>query len=53
MVLRSMGAATLARLMRPEREDDWPGSDWLLFGPEDPQVIEPAQPAPPMLLAAE
>lgn len=51
MVLRSLGAATLAQLMRTEREPALP-TDWLLFGPEDPEVVEQEEPWP-ILLAAE
>lgn len=50
MVVRSTGTAVLVRLMQAERPDDWLLTDWLLFGPDDREVIEP--PAP-MLLAAE
>lgn len=51
MVVRSMGAAMLAQLMRAEREG-WP-MDWLLFGPDDPEVVERDGDRPPLLLAAE
>ena len=51
MVVRSMGAATLALLMRTEREAPLV-TDWLLFGPEDPGTVE-AEAPPPVLLAAE
>lgn len=52
MVLRSLGAATLVQLMRSEREPE-PPTDWLLFGPDDPDVIEAMREDPPLLLAAE
>jgi hypothetical protein len=53
MVLRGVGACLIARLLRADREDE-PGTDWLLHGPTDPDVVEAARDeAPPRLLAAE
>jgi hypothetical protein len=53
MVLRMVGSGLMARLMQTEGG----GIDtaWLLYGPEDPDVVEPAEPAvdAPWLLAAE
>ena len=51
MILRSLGAEALSRLMRAE---DSPGPDlsWLLFGPSDPGVVETDCDAP-LPLAAE
>lgn len=48
MVLRLLGAAALAELMRNDRPE--PVMDWLLFGPEDDEVVE--TPAPQALLMA-
>lgn len=42
MVLRTLGAGTLTRLMAAE-EREAPDLSWLLFGPIDPRVIEPAE----------
>lgn len=56
MVYRTTGASVLAWMMRAERsrraalEQDL---SWLLHGPTDPDVVEPADEAPPALLAAE
>ncbi|MDO9474500.1 MAG: hypothetical protein Q7J28_15735 [Caulobacter sp.] len=54
MVLRSVGPVLIAILMRGERSEG-AGSDWLLHGPSDPDVVEPAEVAPPevTLIAAE
>lgn len=53
MVLRMVGSGLMARLMQTEAG----GLDtaWLLYGPEDPEVVEPAEPAVDdgWLLAAE
>ena len=52
MVVQTLGACQLMRLMRSERRPL--ETDWLLFGPTDPEVIEAdADDAPPILLAAE
>ncbi|MDR6623940.1 hypothetical protein [Caulobacter segnis] len=56
MVYRTTGASVLAWMMRAERnrraalEQDL---SWLLHGPTDPDVVEPADEAPAPLLAAE
>ncbi|WP_269714056.1 hypothetical protein [Caulobacter sp. NIBR2454] len=50
MVLRAVGAAALAKLMKADRETDL-DSEWLLFGPTDPEVVD--EPEIPLLLAAE
>lgn len=54
MVLRSVGPVLIAILMRGERTEE-PGSDWLLHGPSDPEVVETGDAAPPeiTLMAAE
>lgn len=53
MILHGLGPCLIARLLRAERERE-PESDWLLFGPTDPDVIEmPEGAAPVILLAAE
>lgn len=39
MVVRTLGAGTLTRLMAAE-ERDAPDLSWLLFGPTDPRVVE-------------
>ena len=54
MVLRSIGPALIAILMRGDRAEG-PGSDWLLHGPSDPGVVESRDPAEGeiVLLAAE
>lgn len=53
MILHGLGPCQIARLLRAERERE-PVSDWLLFGPTDPEVVEAAEPATPVfLLAAE
>ncbi|HRD46128.1 MAG TPA: hypothetical protein PLF78_06560 [Caulobacter sp.] len=53
MVLRSVGAGVIVRLLWSDREGD-ASTDWLLHGPTDPDVVE-AEPdeSPPLLLAAE
>ncbi len=38
MVLRGLGPCLIAKLMRAEREEL--ESDWLLYGPTDPEVVE-------------
>lgn len=55
MVLRSVGPVLIAILMRGERAEQQPGTDWLLHGPSDPEVVETADaPAPEItLMAAE
>lgn len=64
MVLRMSGASWLTLMMRAERARlDWEPleSDWLLYGPADPQVVQDkdhdqemgADDAPITLLAAE
>lgn len=42
MVLRMTGASWLATMMRAGRESDEPHdeTDWLLYGPTDPDVVE-------------
>lgn len=51
MVLRTLGVIPLARLLG---RDSGPfDTAWLLFGPTDDSVVEPAEEDPPMLLAAE
>ncbi|MDO9223008.1 MAG: hypothetical protein Q7U20_04755 [Caulobacter sp.] len=56
MILQGLGPCQIARLLRAERERE-PVSDWLLFGPTDPDVVEPVEPVEPetpvFLLAAE
>ncbi len=53
MILHGLGPCLIARLLRAERERE-PESDWLLFGPTDPEVVEAPEPdAPVFLLAAE
>ena len=53
MVVRGVGACLITRLLRAERDEDM-ASDWLLYGPTDPEVVEvAAEPPPPLLLAAE
>jgi len=44
MVVRTLGAGTLTRLMAAD-ERDGPDLSWLLFGPTDPRVVEPADDA--------
>lgn len=51
MVFQAIGACALMRLMRADRRDG--PTDWLLFGPTDPEVVEDDEEAPPFLLAAE
>jgi hypothetical protein len=38
MVLRMVGAEMISRLM--QAEDGWIDTAWLLFGPDDPDLIE-------------
>jgi len=54
MVVRSVGPVLIAILMRGERMEA-PVSDWLLHGPSDPDVVQPADEAPLeiTLMAAE
>ena len=54
MVLRSIGPVLITLLMRGDR-GEIPESDWLLYGPTDPEVVESADaaPGPITLLAAE
>ena len=40
MVVRTLGAGTLTRLMAAEARGELDLS-WLLFGPTDPAVVEP------------
>lgn len=42
MVLRTLGAGTLTRLMAAE-EREAPDLSWLLFGPTEPSVVEAAR----------
>jgi hypothetical protein len=53
MVLRMMGAALIARLM--QAEDGGLDTAWLMFGPTDPDLVEPPEALfdEPWLLAAE
>lgn len=51
MVVRMLGAAALAELMRMDRPPE-PITDWLLFGSEDPEVVETPEPSV-LLMAAE
>lgn len=58
MVLRTTGASWLTLMMRAERARRcWEpfGSEWLLYGPTDPEVVQDQDQddAPPTLLAAE
>lgn len=62
MVLRTTGASWLTLMMRAERARRcWEpfGSEWLLYGPTDPEVVQgpdsgqEEDDAPPTLLAAE
>ncbi|HRD28467.1 MAG TPA: hypothetical protein PLO65_09220 [Caulobacter sp.] len=53
MVLQGLGPCLIVSLLRASRERE-PDSDWLLYGPADPEVVEaPAVEAPALLLAAE
>ena len=54
MVLRSVGPALITILIRGDRAEA-AGSDWLLHGPSDPEVVEVEDPTKPetALLAAE
>lgn len=52
MVLRGVGPCLIARLLRAER-DEAAETDWLLFGPTDPEVVEEERPPLRLLLAAE
>lgn len=54
MVLRSVGPVLIAILMRGDRPEE-AGSDWLLHGPSDPEVVEAADAPEPeiTLMAAE
>ena len=51
MVVRTLGAGTLTRLMAAEARGDLDLS-WLLHGPTDPAVVEPAE-EEPLPMAAE
>ena len=42
MVVRTLGAGVLSRLMAAD-EREGPDLSWLLFGPIDPRVVEPAE----------
>lgn len=47
MVLRGLGPGLICRLMRAERDfGREPESDWLLFGPTSPEVIDDDAAAP-------
>jgi len=50
MVFQAVGAGVLVQLMQLDREAT---SDWLLFGPTDPEAVEPEEAPAPLLLAAE
>jgi len=52
MILQGLGPGQIARLLQAERERE-PVTDWLLFGPTDPEVVEEAAEAPAWRLAAE
>lgn len=54
MALRSVGPVLIAILMRGERTEN-SGSEWLLHGPSDPEVVETGEAGLPeiTLLAAE
>jgi hypothetical protein len=52
MILQGLGPCQIARLLRAERERE-PVSDWLLFGPTDPEAVEGPAEAPAWRLAAE
>jgi hypothetical protein len=53
MVLRGVGPCLIAKLLRAERQEAIE-SDWLLFGPTDPEVVDEADAdAQLFLLAAE
>jgi len=53
MVLRGVGPCLIAKLLRAERREETE-SDWLLFGPTDPEVVETdAEATVVYLLAAE
>jgi len=52
MILQGLGPRQIARLLQAERARE-PTSDWLLFGPTDPEVVEAPAEAPAWLLAAE
>lgn len=52
MILHGLGPCLIARLLRADRERE-PESDWLLFGPTDPEVVETPEAEPVFLLAAE
>ncbi len=54
MVLRGVGPCLIAKLLRAERLEEVE-SDWLLYGPTDPEVVEDEKAAPAVrwLLAAE
>ena len=52
MILHGLGPCLIARLLRADRERE-PDSDWLLFGPTDPEVVEAPEEEAVVLLAAE
>ena len=52
MVLRGVGPCLIAKLLRAERREEVE-TDWLLFGPTDPEVVETDVEATVYLLAAE
>lgn len=54
MILHGLGPCLITRLLRAERARE-PESEWLLFGPTDPEVVEAAAAAEAAewLLAAE
>ena len=53
MVLRGVGPCLIAKLLRAERREEVE-TDWLLFGPTDPEVVETdAEATVVYLLAAE
>lgn len=51
MVVRALGAGALTRMMAAE-DDRGPDLSWLLFGPTEPEIVEPVEVAA-LPLAAE
>lgn len=53
MVLRGVGPCLIAKLIRAERHEEVE-TDWLLYGPTDPEVVrDHDEPVVVYLLAAE
>lgn len=42
MILRTTGESVLVRLMQLDRTGER-DSEWLLFGPTDPEIVEPPE----------